>query len=50
MELVEPLLLTISSVKELVQNNAEISNEVSDLGRPLPRPFAIFPLFSSSLL
>ncbi|ELR25701.1 uncharacterized protein ACA1_085500 [Acanthamoeba castellanii str. Neff] len=36
MELVEPLLLTISNVKELVQSHAEISNEVSDLAiRPL---------------
>lgn len=34
MELVEPLLLTIANVKELVQSHAEISNEVSDLGKP----------------
>ncbi len=37
MELVEPLLLTISNVKELVQSHAEISNEVSDLGKPKPQ-------------
>ncbi|ELR21671.1 uncharacterized protein ACA1_230580 [Acanthamoeba castellanii str. Neff] len=48
MELVEPLLLTISNVKELVQSHAEISNEVSDLGETiLLIETAIRPLGSS---
>jgi len=33
MEVVEPLLLTLTSVRELVNSSEEIGNEVEELGK-----------------
>lgn len=40
MEVVEPLLLTLTSVRELVSNNEEVGNEVEELGKMPPKDIA----------
>jgi len=48
--MLEPLLLTITSLRELVKSHAEIANEISDLGETIGLiEVAIRPLFRSSI-